>query len=134
MFGAYFAFPMGLFFAWQISMIGARPFHESFGMGMLLGLAAGAMFGAVMARFMRGVTCIVGVPEPKAFIQNINIAAAQLGYRPSFATEQQFCFRPTWQAGLLAGQILVQLRDHEAVVVGPRIYVGRFVKRLADAT
>jgi hypothetical protein len=42
-------------------------------------------------------------------------------------------FRPGWQAGLLAGRILVQLRDHEVVVVGPRMYVGRLVARLEAA-
>ena len=37
---------------------------------------------------------------------------------------------PTWQAGLLAGELLVQLRGDDAVVVGPRMYVRRLLTRL----
>ena len=132
MFGLTFALPMTLFSIWQQVALDHRALEAAFDLGMLQGLGGGVLFGAVMGTLMRGETLTVSMSDPKAFVPRVNIAAAQLGYRPSFVTENQLCFRPSWQAGLLAGELLVQLRGDDAVVGGPRMYVRRLLTRLEE--
>jgi hypothetical protein len=130
MFGSVFALPMGLFYSWWQATLQHRAFSECVGPGMLGGVVFGVVFGATIGAFLRGETLAISVSDRQAFLARINIAAAQLGYVPTFATESHVSFRPSWHAGLLAGRLSVQLREHDAVVVGPRLYVKRLALRL----
>ena len=88
----------------------------------LVGPALGAMF--------HGVTVTVAFADHSAFVASANVATAQLGYHPAFHSESFLTYTPSWQAGKLAGHISIQLHEHEARIVAPRIYASRLVARL----
>ena len=55
-------------------------------------------------------------------------------YNPATHTEDFFTYKPSFQAGVAAGRISVQLFEGRAVVVGPRMYVRKLLRRLASGS
>jgi hypothetical protein len=107
-----------------------RPLVELLPSGVAAGLVFGVCFGLIMAFLFRGETTAVEVADADAFVPRLNIALSQLGYHPATHDGDFLTFKPSWQAGLAAGRIAVQLQDERAVIVGPRMYVRKLVERL----
>jgi len=101
-----------------------------FGLGA--GMFFGLFFGITMAFFLRGATATVFVSDRNAFVSRLNVATSQLGYNPATQTEDFFTYKPSFQAGLAAGRISVQLFERRAVIVGPKMYVKKLLRRLAS--
>ena len=116
---------------WIVAML-QRSFGQLLPIGVGVGLFFGVSFGLTMAFFLKGKTATVAVAEPKGFVNRLNVAISQLGYNPATQTEDFFTYKPSFQAGLAAGRIAVQLREGRAVIVGPKMYVEKLLQRLAN--
>ena len=101
------------------------------GQGIWGGVAFGLLFGSIMAFFIRGATRSATFREKEAFISQLNIALAEIGYHPQSCVNDLLMYKPSLQAGLLAGKIAVQMEDGRCTIVGPRIYVAKLRKRLS---
>jgi hypothetical protein len=55
---------------------------------------------------------------------------SQLGYHPATGDGSFLTYKPSFQAGLAAGRVSVQLRGGDAVIVGPRMYLRKLLDRL----
>jgi hypothetical protein len=130
--GAVTGLPFTVLYAWLVGALLQRPFGEMLPCGLGAGVFFGVSFGLVMARCFKGETATVKVAEPKGFVQRLNVALAQLGYHPATQAEDFLTYRPSVQAGLAAGRVSVQLRDGQAVIVGPKLYVEKLLTRLAN--
>jgi hypothetical protein len=98
---------------------------------LAVGVLFGVVFGLTMAFFIKGETATLGIGDKNGFVSRLNVATSQLGYYPATWSEDFFTYKPSLQAGLAAGRISVQLRDGQAVLVGPKMYVKKLLKRLA---
>jgi hypothetical protein len=129
--------PSALFFSIGMSLMLAATYHLDFGKVLPYGFVAGLFFGLfgglTMAFFLKGETATIEVRDVKDFIPRLNVAMSQLGYFLATQTENFFTFKPSFWAGLAAGPIAVQLREGQAVVVGPKMYVKKLIKRLATS-
>jgi hypothetical protein len=127
---AVLVFPGALVCSWLLAAVLGRPFGEvlplGFGIGTMFGLSC-ALIGAV---YLKGETATIEVADRRRFIAQLNVATAQLGYNPATQTDGFFTYKPSFQAGLPAGRISVQLQAEQAIVVGPKWYVRMLVKRL----
>ena len=72
--------------------------------------------------------------DEEEFVARLNVALAQLGYNPATEADNFFTYKPSFQAGVAAGRISVQLFEGRAVVVGPRMYVRKLLRRLASGS
>jgi hypothetical protein len=129
--GAVTALPFAILWSWLFAAMQERSFGEILPFGLGAGLFFGIFFGLAMAFFLQGETATVEVADKKGFISRLNIAMSQLGYNPATQTDDFFTYKPSFQAGLAAGRMSVQLQDGQAVVVGPKMYVNKLLKRLA---
>jgi hypothetical protein len=129
MLGSVTALPFALVLSWLLAAIIQRPFGEVIPIGLGAGLLFGVLFGLTMAFFLKGETAAVKYIDEAAFLSRLNVAVSQLGYNPASQSERFFTFKPSFQAGLAAGRIAVQLQEGEAVIVGPKVYVRRLVKQ-----
>jgi hypothetical protein len=109
-----------------------RSFGELLSTGIGFGFFFGVAFGLTMAFFLKGKTAAVAVEEPKDFVNRLNVVMSQLGYNPATQTEDFFTYKPSFQAGLAAGRMAVQLQEGRAVIVGPKMYVEKVLQRLAN--
>ncbi len=92
----------------------------------------GIFFGLIMAALFRGETATVpAAPEP-AFVRRLDVATAEVSYFPASRAAGYYVYKPSLRAGLLAGRISVAVGDGTATIVGPKLYVGRLLKRLRD--
>ena len=128
MLGSASALPFALVFSWLLAAMMQRPFGEVIPISLGAGLLFGVLFGLTMAFFLKGETAAVKYIDEAAFLARLNIAVSQLGYNPAVQSERFVTFKPSFQAGLAAGRIAVQLQEGEAVIVGPRIYVHKLLK------
>ena len=129
--GALTALPFALFMtAWAVA-VQEVPLRAAVPAATGAGLLFGAIFGLVMACFLKGETATVEVADSMEFVSRVNVATSQIAYYPSSVSEGFFTYKPSFQAGLAAGRISVQLREGQAVIVGPRMYVNALLKRLA---
>jgi len=131
MLGAITALPFALLSSWLFASMQQRSFGEILPLGLCAGLSFGLFFGLTMAFFLKGETAPVEVANSKSFVSRLNVAMSQLGYNPATQTEDFFTYKPSFQAGLAAVMISVQLQEGRAVVVGPKMYVKKLLKRLA---
>lgn len=131
MFAAITALPFGFLWSWLFGTMAQRPFGEVLPFGLVGGLVFGVLFGLMMGLFFQGMTATVAFSNEKEFRAQLNVAMAQLGYNPASQAENFLTYKPSLQAGLAAGRISVQVREGEAVVVGPRMYVRKLATRLA---
>lgn len=131
MLGAITALPFAILVSWMFAAMQQRSFGEILPFGLGAGLFFGLFFGLTMAFFLKGETTTVEVRDVKGFVSRLNVAMSQLGYNPASQTEDFFTFKPSFQAGLAAGRISVQLQEGQAVIVGPKMYIKKLLKRLA---
>ncbi len=131
MLAAMTALPFAILWSWLFAAMRQRPFGEILPFGLGAGLLFGVFFGLTMAFFLKGETATVEVTDTRRFVSQLNVAMSQLGYNPATHTEDFFTYKPSFQAGLAAGRISVQLQERHAVVVGPKMYVKKLLKRLA---
>jgi len=124
------ALPFGLAVSWLFSLIWGVEFGEALSVGVWGGIAFGLLFGFVMAFFMKAVTISVPFQDKEAFLSKLNIALAEIGYHPESQTEGFLTYKPSFQAGLLAGKISIQIEQTSAKVVGPSTYVQKLQKRI----
>lgn len=130
MLGSITALPFGILWSWLFSFLQQRPFGEILPFGLGAGLFFGLFFSLAMAFFLKGETATVEIADKKEFISWLNVALSELGYYPTTQFEDLLTYKPSFQAGLAAGRISVQLRDGRAVVVGPKMYVKKLLMRL----
>ena len=131
MLGAITALPFAILWSWMFAAMQERSFGEILPFGLGAGLFFGLFFGLTMAVFLKGETATVEVRDAKGFISRLNVAMSQLGYNPATQTEDFLTYKPSFQAGLAGGRLSVQLQEGQAVIVGPRMYVKKLLKRLA---
>ena len=131
MLGATTALPFAILSSWLFAAMERRSFGEILPIGLAAGLFFGLFFGLTMAFLLMGKTAIVEVADKKGFVSRLNVAMSQLGYNPASQTDDFLTYKPSFQAGLAAGRISVQLQEGHAVVVGPKMYVTKLLQRLA---
>jgi hypothetical protein len=129
--GAVTALPFAVLWSWLFAAMQQRPFGEILPFGLAGGIFFGLFFGLAMAFFLKGKTATIEVGDKGGFVSRLNVAMAQLGYNPATQADDFFTYKPSFQAGLAAGRISVQLQEGRAVIVGPKMYVKKLLKRLA---
>jgi hypothetical protein len=132
MLGAITALPFAIMWSLLLAATGPASFGEILPFGLGAGLLFGLFFGLAMAFFLKGETVTVEFTDRQAFVSRLNVATAQLGYNPATKADDFFTYKPSLQAGLAAGRIAVQLHEGRAVVVGPKMYVEKLLKRLVS--
>jgi len=100
------------------------------GISMCFGLFFVLSIGVGMAFSMKAVTISVTFRDKKAFLSRLNIVLAEIDYHPVSQTESFLTYKPSFQAGLLAGRISVQIDDNSATLVGPNWYIKKLQKWL----
>lgn len=98
--------------------------------GIVFGLPCGILAGTVAAAFMRVDTQTVNFEDRRKFVSATFVAVEQLGYRPKFVNAEHMSFSPTIRAGVLAGNIAIHIQTHDAIIIGPRVYVMGLLSRL----
>jgi len=131
MLGVITALPFAIGWSWLFASMQQRPFGEILPFGMGAGFFFGLFFGLTMAFFLKGETTIIKIADKRGFVSQLNVAMSQLGYNPATQADDFFTYKPSFQAGLAAGRISVQLTGGQAVVVGPKMYIRKLLKRLA---
>ena len=124
------ALPFGILWSVGMTVWMDIPFGSVLPFGLAAGLCFGVPFGFLMALFFRGETIRVRVTDRDDFRALVNIATAQIGYYPESQFPDLLVYKPSVQAGLLAGRISVQFDGDEAIVVGPKLYVEKLRKKL----
>src|SRR5262249_42835450 len=132
LFGAFTALPFALMWTLLFAAMQQQSFGEILPFGLGAGLFFGVFFGLTMGFFLKGESVAVEVADRQAFVSRLNVAMAQLGYNPATQSEDFFTYKPSLQAGLAAGRIAVQLEQGRAVIVGPKMYVKKLLKRLTS--
>lgn len=126
----------GLAFAllssWLFSLVMDWKFSEFFVLyGLWGGIAFGLLFGLIMAFFMKAITLSMTFKDKETFLSQLNVALAEIGYHPQSQTGNFLTYKPSFQAGLLAGRISVQIEQSSATVVGPSTYIKKLQKRIS---
>jgi len=124
------ALPFALLFSLVLSLMRAIGFGQAFRVGIWCGIFFGLLFGFIMAFFMKAVTIFIKLQEREAFLSRLNVALAEMGYHPESQTETFLTFKPSFQAGFLAGKISVQIEQNSVTIVGPNTYIKKLQKRL----
>jgi hypothetical protein len=122
--------PFALLWSVMYSAMMDLDFGQVLGTGIWAGIAFGVIFGFVMAFFLRAETISVPVQDRETFLTTLNIELAELGYHPESQAGDFFTFKPSFQAGLLAGKVSVQIRPGSATIVGPLTYVRKLRMRI----
>jgi len=124
------ALPFALLWSLLFSAMMGMDFGQVLRIGIWTGIAFGLSFGFVMAFFMKADTISIHIQDQGAFMARLNVGLAELGYHPESRTENFLTFKPSFQAGLLAGRISVQIEQSSATIVGPSAYVKKMQKRI----
>jgi hypothetical protein len=130
MFAAMTALPFGVLWSVLFAIMMQIPIGPVLMLGLPGGAFFGILFGLTIAFSFKGETATVEILDKRRFISRLNIAMSEIGYNPATQSPDFFTFKPSLQAGLLAGRIAVQLRDGCAVMVGPKMYLQKLLKRL----
>jgi hypothetical protein len=82
-----------------------------------------------------GDAATIEVENMSAFASQVDTATSQLGYSSATQTEDFFIYEPSawWKLEKFAWPISVHVHDNEAVILGPKRYVGSLLKGLAEA-
>lgn len=128
--GAITALPFAILWSLLFAAIQQQSVGEILPFGLGAGLFFGVSFGLALAFFLKGEKATVDVEDRKDFVSRLNVAMSQLGYNPATEAEDFFTYKPSFQAGLAAGRIAVQLQGRRAVIVGPKMYVKKLLTRL----
>ena len=124
------ALPFALLWSLVHSLMMGLEFGQVFREGIWHGIAFGLVSGFVMAFFIKAVTISVTFQNKKTFLSRLNVGLAEIGYHPESQTESFLTYKPSFQAGLLAGKISVQIEDNSSTIVGPNTYIKKLQKRL----
>lgn len=125
--------PFSLVFWLLMTLSGGNAAGQAVFQSLVSGFLFGLFFSPVMAYFLKGETITVRVEDKDTFKNKINIAMAQLGFNPTTASDDFLTFKPTLQAGLLAGRFSVALLGDTATIVGASMYVKKLKKILKTA-
>jgi hypothetical protein len=101
--------PFALLWALLFSVMMGMDFGQVLRTGIWTGIASGVIFGFVMAFFLRAENISVPVQDRETFLTTLNVGLAEMGYHPESQAGDFFTFKPSFQAGLLAGKISAQL-------------------------
>lgn len=123
------ALPFALLFAGLMSAITGEAFGAILGLALPGGLAFGLAMGLIAGAFLRGETVVLSFPSRTELMTRLSVALAELGYNPATSSGDFLTFKPSFQAGLLAGRISVAVRGGTATVVGATMHVKRLKKR-----
>ncbi|MBI2930655.1 MAG: protein kinase [Planctomycetes bacterium] len=110
-----------------------EPIAHTYPRGLVSGALAGVIFGSLMARRLRGATFSIRLRKKSDLHAIISQTLSQMGYSQATTFARFWAYRPSFRAGLLSGDIAVQLLEHEAVVGGPWIVLKRLRDRLLAA-
>lgn len=127
----YVTLPSGLGFGALVGLVKGLTMQQAAYLGLKFGVTFGPSLGLVMGVFFRGVTRKIPVHDPSTFLSNTNAVLAHLGYR--FVSQQGswHVYQPTIYAGLLAGDLCVDVHTTTATLIGPWWYVAMLRRRLA---
>ena len=131
MVGSITALPFAIVWSGLFAATQGLSFGQVLPLGLGGGVFFGLFFGLTMAFFLKGKTADIDYSDKKGFVARLNVAMSQLGYNPATQSEDFLTYKPSFQAGLAAGRISVQLHEDHAIIVGPRTYVKKLVHRLA---
>ena len=118
--GGFFGIGMGLL----------AGFQGGFGDGILVALGSGPLFGFVMAFFVSGRQVAVRFKSRDAFIKDMKRAFKQIKHEVVELSHPIFIFKHKQGEFLVTTHVHVGRR--EAIFVGPRTYVKKCVRQLAD--
>jgi hypothetical protein len=125
MFGTITALPFGLLF----SLLTNIPVEA----GLIAGIFFGLLFGPFMAIFFRGMR--VRLPATNArFDGLLQQAMAEFGYYLESQIGSSMTFKPSFQAGLLAGRITITKAADGVDVFGPAFYVKKLNRKFSNAS
>lgn len=120
--GGFFGFFMGLF-------VGLKGGPEN---GFLFGVLSGLVFGLIMAFFVSGKQFVVRFAIGRQEVINqIRQAFCELNQVELKESDPVFHFQPS-RGGLFA-TTCIYVANNEAVVVGPRSYVNKFIQNLPSS-
>jgi len=122
--------PFALGSGFLMSLQTGTPFGKMLTVSIPAGLMFGLLFGLIMAAFMKGDTITVTVRDKDDFVTRINVAMSQIGFNPATASGNFLTFKPSFQAGLMAGRFSVAIQGGKATIVGPSMYLKKIKKRL----
>jgi hypothetical protein len=122
--------PFALLWSLLYSKMMGMDFGQVLLTGIWAGIAFGVIFGFVMAFFLRAETISVPVQDRETFLATLNVELAEMGYHPESQAGDFFTFKPSFQAGLLAGRISAQIQHGSATIVGPLKYVRKLRERI----
>ena len=123
----------GILFSVGVALTEQRSVGQVLPVGLVAGVFFGVFFGLTMAFFLKGETTRMEATDKNTFVARLNVATSQLGYYPATQSEDFLTYKPSFQAGLAAGRISVQWHEGQAVIVGPKMYVKKLLKRLRSA-
>jgi hypothetical protein len=120
----------GIGWSYFMSVALGKPFIWILPGGILVGLLFGLITGPLTGVFAAVRKVSIESADPLNALGQIAMLMAELGYFGSFQGEGVSTYKPSFQAGLLAGRITI--RQHHGVieVIGPRYYVWRLTSRL----
>jgi len=98
-------------------------------LGIWVGLLSGLTSSFFIAFFLQTITITIPMKEQNQFIRNMNVSLSEIGYYPQSQISDLLIYKPSVQAGLLAGKISVQINKENAIIVGPSIYVRKINKK-----
>ncbi len=128
------AWPAAIGFCVASAPLNSLGFVEGFLQALPLGLVVGLLVGLILAFSLKGETATLEVGDNKrAFISRMNVAIWRLGYKPTIQTEDLFTYRPSFELGTSGWRISVEFHDGQAVIYGPKQYVEKVIKALAEA-
>jgi hypothetical protein len=126
------AWPAAIGFCMVSAALNQLGFVEGFVQALPRGLVVGLLFGLILAFSLKGETATLEVGDKRAFISRTNIAMWQLGYKPAIQTEDFLTYRPSFELGTSGWRISVEFLDDQAVIYGPKQYVEKVIKALAE--
>ena len=133
MVGAITTLPFGVLWSWLIATMMGLPFADILPGGLVAGVLFGSFFGLSMAFFLKAETVEIGYSDKRDFVARLNVALSLLAYNPASQSEDFLTYKPSFQAGLVADRISVELNGDHAIVVGPSMYIKKLVQRLGQA-
>lgn len=101
------------------------------GSTLIPGVVFGLIFGFIGALFLKGDKITIPLDNKDKTISKVNIRLAEIGYHPETQTENFLTFKPSFQAGLLAGKISIQVEVNSLTIIGPRIYLKKLIKEVS---
>ena len=98
--------------------------------GIASGLLFGALFGLSMAPSLQPTTVRVAFEDQNEFLSIVHAALDNLSYLPKSQSESLHTYKPSWRAGVLAGEISVAMQDGRGALMGPSMYIRRLAREI----